>query len=106
MYVVRTMYIRPRVAVISFVGVKDNETTLESDSYANTFVLGGGTLEILDHEQPVNVQGYDAALGVKQYRTISGASSYIHGQSLTRTPCARHCIGQSKWCGRSGMYTA
>ena len=42
MSVVRTMYIRPRVAAISSVGVKDNETTLESDSHANTFVLGGG----------------------------------------------------------------
>ena len=66
MSVVRTMYIRPQVAAISSVGVKDNETTLESDSHADTFVLGGGTLEILDHDQPVNVQGYDAALGVKQ----------------------------------------
>ena len=40
--VVRTMYFRPRVAAISYIGVKDNETTLESDSHADTFVLGGG----------------------------------------------------------------
>ena len=42
--VVRTMYFRPRVAAISSIGVKDNETTLESDSRADTFVLGGVTL--------------------------------------------------------------
>ena len=42
----------------------------------------GDTLEILDHEQPVNVQGYDAALGVKQYRTISGAIAFIHPYNL------------------------
>ena len=46
--------------------------------------LGGGTLEILDHEQPMNVQGYDAALGVKQYRTISGALTFIHPYTLKR----------------------
>ena len=45
---------------------------------------GGGTLEILDHEQPVNVQGYDAALGVKQYRTISGALAFTHPDILRR----------------------
>ena len=70
MSVVRTMYIRPRVAAISIVRVKGNETTLESDSHADTFVLGGGTLEILDHEQPVNVQGY-ALLGGSRRDTAS-----------------------------------
>ena len=78
------MSIRPRVADVSSVGVKDNETTLEADSHADTFVLGGGTLELLDHEQPVNVQGYDPALGVKQYRTISGALAFIHPYSGIR----------------------
>jgi len=39
-----TMSIRPRVAAVSSIGVKDNETTLESDSHANTFVLGGEPL--------------------------------------------------------------
>ena len=46
--------------------------------------LGGVTLEILDHEQPVNLQGYDAALGVKQYRTIRGALAFIHPYTLKR----------------------
>ena len=78
MSVVRTISIRPRAAAVPSVGVKYNETTLESDSHADTCVLGGGTLEILDHEQPVNVQGYDPALGVRQYRTISGALAFIH----------------------------
>ena len=76
------MYFRPRVASISSIGVEDNETTLESDSHADTFVLGGGTLEILDREQPVNVQGYDATLGVKKYGTIIGALAFIHPSTL------------------------
>ena len=84
MSVVRTIYFRPLVVAISSIGVKYNENTLESDSHADTFVIGGGTLEILDHEQPVNVQGYDAALGVKQYRTISGALAFIHPCTLKR----------------------
>ena len=39
---------------------------------------------MLDHEQPVNVQGYDPALGLKRYRTISGALAYIHPHSGKR----------------------
>ena len=49
-----------------------------------TLLYWGGTLELSDHEQPVNVQGYDPALGVKQYRTISGALAFIHPYSGIR----------------------
>ena len=61
-------------------GVDSNlvETTLESDSHADTTVLGRGCLKLFDYECPVNVQGYDPALGTKQFDTISGAIVYIH----------------------------
>ena len=78
------MYLRPRTTNVSSVGLMDNDTTLESDSHADTCVLGGGTLEILDHEQPVNIQGYDPALGVQQYRTITGVLAYVHPYSGQR----------------------
>ena len=49
------------------------ETTLESDSHADTTVLGRGCLKLFDCECPVNVQGYDPALGTKQFDTIGTA---------------------------------
>ena len=57
---------------------------MESDTHADTFVLGGGTLELADYMSPVNVQGYDPTLGVKQYRIISGAIAYTHPYSGQR----------------------
>jgi len=47
-------------------------TTLELDSYADTCVLGRDCLVILDYNRPVQVVGYDPALGAKTYRTIIG----------------------------------
>ena len=61
-------------------GVDSNlvETTLESDSHADTNVLGMRCLKLFDYDCPVNVQGYDPALGTKQFDTISGAVVYTH----------------------------
>ena len=39
--------------------------TLELDSHADTCVLGRDCLVILDHLRPVQVVGYDPALGAK-----------------------------------------
>ncbi len=51
-------------------------TTLELDSHADTCVLGRDCLVILDYSQPVQVVGYDPALGAKTYRTISGVVAH------------------------------
>jgi len=51
-------------------------TTLELDSHADTCVLGKDCLVILDYERPVQVVGYDPALGAKTYRTISGVVAH------------------------------
>ena len=73
---VRTVRVGPCVVNLSSIAFKDSETTLESDTHADTCSLGEGALEILDHQEPVNVQGYDSTLGSKQYQTISGALAY------------------------------
>ena len=51
-------------------------TTLELDSIADTCVLGRDFLVILDYDQPVQVVGYDPALGAKTYKTISGVVAH------------------------------
>ena len=51
-------------------------TTLELDSHADTCVLGKDCLVILDYERPVQVVGYDPALGAKTYQTISGVVAH------------------------------
>ncbi len=50
--------------------------TLELDSHTDTCVLGRDCLVILDYERPVQVVGYDPALGAKTYRTISGVVAH------------------------------
>ena len=57
---------------------------MEADSYAYTKFQGGGTLKLFDYDCPVNVQGYDPTLGVKQYRIISGDMAYTHRFTLIR----------------------
>ena len=42
-------------------------TTLELDSHADTRVIGRDCLVILDYDRPVQVVGYDPALGEKTY---------------------------------------
>ena len=42
-------------------------TTLELKSHADTCVLGRDCLVILDNDRPVQVVGYDPALGAKTY---------------------------------------
>ena len=62
-------WLRPRSANVSTVANNSNETTLEADSHA---------LKLFDSDCPVNVQGYDPTLGVKECHTISGTLSYTH----------------------------
>ena len=64
---VRTVRVEPCVVNLSTIAFKDSKTTLESDTHADTCCLGEGTLEMLDHQESVNVQGYDPTLGSKQY---------------------------------------
>ena len=73
---IRTIHLRPRVALVASVGHNDKETTLELDSHADTSVLGGGALIVADFNEPVNVQGYYPSLGTKTYQTITGAVGY------------------------------
>ncbi len=51
-------------------------TKLELDSHADTFVLGRDCLVISDYKRPVQVVGYNPALGAKTYRTISRVVAY------------------------------
>ena len=82
---VRIVRVGPTVFNLSSIAYKvSDETTLESDTHADTCCLGEGALEILDHGEPVNVQGYDSTLGSKQYRTISGALAYDNPHSGKR----------------------
>ena len=73
---VRTLFLRPRK--VSQVESNSKETTLEVDSHADTTCLGRGALKIFDFNTPVNVQGYDASLGIRQYQTVSGVIGYVH----------------------------
>jgi len=57
------------------------DTTLDLDSHADTSCLGRGTLILHDYQTPVQVQGYDASLGTKQYNIVSGALAYHHPDS-------------------------
>ena len=63
---------------MSGVEFNSREPTFEVDSHADTTYLGSGALKIYDFDCPVNVQGYDSTLGVKQLQTISGVVQYIH----------------------------
>ena len=75
MSAVRTMYLRPRdVNVSSALASNIVEIPFEADSHADTTCLGGGALKILDYNTPVRVQGYDPALGAREYQTISGGA--------------------------------
>ena len=70
------MLFRPRV--VSGVECNSKESTFKVDSHADTTCLGGRALKIYNFDCPVNVQGCDSALGVKQFQTISGVMGYIH----------------------------
>ena len=47
-------------------------------------------MELFDHNMPVNVHGYDAALGGKQYRIIRGAIACMHPYFKTRYHLVLH----------------
>ena len=55
-----------------------NNVNLELDSHADTCALGRQCLQVLDHNRPVRVQGYDPTQPVHKYNTISGALAYNH----------------------------
>ena len=74
----RTVCICPSSANVSTVATNSNNTTLEANSHTDTTCLRGGNLKLFDYDCPVNIQGYDPTLGVKVYRTISGALAYTH----------------------------
>ena len=57
---------------------KPNESTLETDSHADTYCVGKAALIIRDHNRPVTVLGYDPALGAKQYSAVSTVLGYRH----------------------------
>ena len=59
---------------MSAVTCNDKEIILELDSHADTSALGNGALVLAYFNEPVNVQGYDLALGTKTYQTITGAT--------------------------------
>ena len=63
---------------MSQVTCKVDETTLEADSHTDTTCLGRGALVLIDYGQPVNVQGYDPALGGKQFCTVPSGLAYTH----------------------------
>ena len=77
---------------MSAIATNGNETTLESDSHADTTYLGRGALTIFDYDCPVNVQGYDPSLGAKEYRTVSGALAYTP-LYIDRTIIVKNCEG-------------
>ena len=73
------MYLRPRaVNAMSALASNTNEIPCEADFHADTTCLGRGALKILDFNTPVRVQGYDPALGAREYQTISGGVVYVH----------------------------
>ena len=74
----RTVWLRPRSANVSTVATNSNETTLKANSHTDTKFLGGGTLKLFYYDCPINVQGYETALGVKENFTINGALAYTH----------------------------
>jgi hypothetical protein len=64
---VRTVRLRPDCGlsqVKDFTSkISEFETTLELDSHADTCVLGRDALIIYDYDRPVEVTGFDPALG-------------------------------------------
>ena len=58
------------------VATNELETYLQLDSHADTSCLGGEALVLKYYMTPVNVQGYDPALGTRSYYTISGSVCY------------------------------
>ena len=58
--------------------LSDLDTNAELNYNADKSCLGEGALFLTDYERPVDVQGYDPAIGTKTYRTTSGAFMYDH----------------------------
>ena len=75
---IKTICLGPHATLLSTVATNELETHLELDSHADTSCLGEGALVLKDYMTPVNVQGYDPALGTRSYRTISGNVCYDH----------------------------
>ena len=73
----RTVSLMPR-RVSNMTLIDTNDFRCECDSHANTTVMGHGALIVTDYNQPVQVQGYDPALGTMTYPTISVVWAYDH----------------------------
>ena len=58
---VRSMFFMPRR--VARVESNSKEQTFEVDSHADTTCLGAGALKFYDFDCPVDVHGYDPALG-------------------------------------------
>ena len=74
---VRTMSLTPR-RVSNMTLTYSNYHRCECDSHADTAVMGRGALIVTDYNKPVQVQGYDPALGTTTYPTVSAVWAYDH----------------------------
>ena len=61
---------------ISLIGTNLKETQMELDSHADTCALGRDALIINDYCRPVQVSGYDPALGTQTCKTVSGVVAW------------------------------
>ena len=73
----RTVSLMPR-QVSNMTLTDTNDFHCECDSHADTTVMGHGALIITDYNQPVQVQGYNPALGTKIYSTVLAVWAYDH----------------------------
>ena len=69
---------RPLVRMAQLASNSILETSLELDSHADTTVLGGDALIFQNYDRPVEVLGYDPAMGARTYQTVSGALAFDH----------------------------
>ena len=75
---------RPHKRVLSVIDSNNiKESTLESDSHADTCCVGSDCLVINDYDRPVTVYGYDKTMGAQHFRTVSAAVAYVHPVSGT-----------------------
>lgn len=75
---------RPHKRVLSVIDSNNiKESTLESDSHADTCCVGSDCLVINDYDRPVTVYGYDKTMGAQHFRTVSAAVAYLHPVSGT-----------------------
>ena len=72
-------YVKPLTTVCITVAqamVASKRLNTESDSHANTCVVGDNCLVVHEHDKPVNVYSYDPKEGQKCVRTVNAAVCY------------------------------